>query len=306
MHHYTKSTCSQSSLTAMVPLLSHPMWEIDIPQIAFSSDIVLNALLAISALDLSSLNPHDKSLTTASKSYFYKAVANHRVAVAKIDAHNAQSLLVAAVLIAHHTWLSAHSQPPEEPYVVSINTFNMCQGIIALVDRTPVLECYSWPVTASKNHSNNNIRHARFLRSALQDMKALSEIIDTSHFTLDDVETYKRAAQEVVEIYYLVAGGSASATQIEQAIVTFLHRVPRRLISLLKNNEPVALAILVRDISVLGLVDDSKAWWIHGSGNNKVATRAVYGIRTLMPDEWLWVMAWPMKVALKEVKLDLD
>jgi len=42
MHNYTQSTCGRGTMLASVPLLS--IWEVDIPQIAFSSEIVLNGM----------------------------------------------------------------------------------------------------------------------------------------------------------------------------------------------------------------------------------------------------------------------
>jgi hypothetical protein len=75
------------------------MWEVDIPQIAFSSDIVLNALFAISAMHLLASNPDDQTLVRASRLYLDKAVQKHRFAIDKVDPETAEPLLVSAVLV---------------------------------------------------------------------------------------------------------------------------------------------------------------------------------------------------------------
>lgn len=75
------------------------MWEIDIPQIAFSSEIVLNALFAISAIHLLATNPEDEVLVNASRTYLDKAVKKHRFAIARVDRETAEPVLVSAVLV---------------------------------------------------------------------------------------------------------------------------------------------------------------------------------------------------------------
>jgi hypothetical protein len=104
----------------MAAVLAHSIWEFDIPQIAFSSDIVLNALFAITALHLQGVSPDDPVLARASLSYLDNAVTKHQAALARVDEQSAESLLAAAILIAHHTWLVAHSKHPEERYAITL------------------------------------------------------------------------------------------------------------------------------------------------------------------------------------------
>ena len=304
IHHYTKSTCGQQSLKAMVPLFTHPMWEVDVPQIAFSSGIVLNALLGISALNLLSLTPHDQSLALASQSYFHKAVTEHRNALAHVDAHNAEPLLVAAVLIAHHTWLTAHTTSPEEPYKIDLQTYHMCQGIQALLERTtPWLDHYNWPSTAKGKPQVDSVLYNGFLEDALEDMRLISGQFNRDGMTTEDQKAYEAAAEEIIAIYFLVSGATVGGLPAEQEIVTILHRLPSRFVYLLKREDPIAMALFARNLAMLQLIDDSKAWWIHGSGVCRVPTKAVEGISGLMPPKWLWTMDWPQRVITKEVKL---
>jgi hypothetical protein len=81
------------------------MWELDIPQIAWSSEAVLTALLGISALNLFSLNPQDTELAYASKVYYERALNLQRIGVSHLEKQNASTLTVAAILIVHHSWL---------------------------------------------------------------------------------------------------------------------------------------------------------------------------------------------------------
>jgi hypothetical protein len=64
--------------------------------------------MGISALHLLSMNPQDHhTLALASGQYLGKALKEHRAAVGTMDLRNPEELIIAAVLIAHHHWLSA-------------------------------------------------------------------------------------------------------------------------------------------------------------------------------------------------------
>lgn len=278
MHHYTKITCGTQSLADMVPLLDHPMWEVDIPQAAFSSDLALNALLAISAWDLSCRTPNDKTLAISAKRYFDKAVARHRQEVARIDASNSPALLVAAVLIAHFTWLTSYPETnTQAAYDIfgHINTFHMCEGIRLLVDSTPHLQWYRWPPQVPPDRSRASVKHPKFLRGALQDIGALLENLKSVDRASEDFFAYERATQEIIDLYYLIANGEASTSEVEQLIVSILHRIPRRFVELLSQNDHLALALMARNVALLELVPNSRAWWLHGSGVSSVGVKGV-------------------------------
>lgn len=125
MYHYTKSTCGRHIVNT-VPILPLSLWEVEIPQIAFSSELVLNALMGISALHLLSMNPQDHTLALVSGQYLGKALKEHRAAVETMNLRNPEELIIAAVLIAHHHWLSASTNMHQEPYMIDMGTYRFC------------------------------------------------------------------------------------------------------------------------------------------------------------------------------------
>jgi hypothetical protein len=308
LHHYTKTTCAGESLRAMVPLLCHPMWEVDVPQIAFSSPIVLDALLGISALHLLALQPGDQSMALASRSYFNKALTKQRDALPYLNAENAVPLLVAAVLIAHHTWLMTHvTGHLDERYNITLQTYQMCKGIEALIRRASLwLESYTFMsekppgLIDCANHSRG------FMKHALDDLASLSACFRREGVPAEDSAAYEGATNEVAVNYSLITVKPVDTSRAEQGILTILHRVPKRYLELLEGEDPLAMAILARNLCLLSFFEDSKAWWIHGAGQQKVPNKAVKGIRGLMPSQWLWTTDWPMKVISKEITLDAD
>jgi len=61
------------------------------------------------------------------------------------------------------------------------------------------------------------------MTGALDDIKHFMEKISNGNLDPLDLEAYRRASQELVEIYYLVTDGTTPVVKIEQAIITILH-----------------------------------------------------------------------------------
>ncbi len=151
--------------------------------------------------------------------------------------------------------------------------------------------------------SANEIVHKIFMAQALHDMNVLMEIVRILPLDSWKKDAYEKASSDIISTCYLIAKASSTSTIIEQDIVSILHRVPSSYLDLLREKDPVAMALIARNISLLALVGDSLTWWIHGAGQCKVPTRAVQGLTDLMPIDWMWTMDWPRKVATGEVKL---
>jgi hypothetical protein len=308
LHHYTKTTCKAQTLSAMIPLLCHPMWEIDIPQMAFNNDIVLNALLGISAVNLFALNPEDQGLVRVSRSYMDKALSKYRATIVDVCPNNAEPLLVAACLIAHFTWLMAHSKDlKKEPYKIDLQTYQMCIGIRTLVAQTkPWLDKYQWPHIYNIPAPFPEVYSRRFIESALQDMNLLSSVFSDKGIFGEDSEVYAAVASDLTTTYYMLARKTFDMVTVEQQAVTFLHRLPPRYAELLEQEDPIAMTLLARNMAMFVFMEESSAWWIHGSGPNRIPYKAVWGIHGLIPIKWLWTLDFPKKIILKEITLGPD
>jgi hypothetical protein len=306
-HHYTQATCV-TTLKGMVPLLNNPMWHVDIPQIAFSSPIVLDALLGVSSAHLMILQPEDQRLALASRSYFNKALTKQRESLRQVTAENAESLLVAAVLIAHQTWLVSHyhSKFAEERYDIAMNTFQMCQGIIALLQNASQwLNKYSWMMPSDEVDTDTNINSKGFMKHCLEDLASLSVHFHKQGTPPENSAAYKSFAEKLVVNYSLLLAEPMDVIWAEQSIVTILHRVSSRFPELLTDEDPLAMALMARDLALLSFMEGSQSWWIHGGGKYSVAHLAISRIRKLMPTNWLWTLDFPSKILAKEVTLDM-
>lgn len=280
-------------------------WEIEIPQVAFSNELVLNAMLGISAVHLLSLNPEDQTLVLASGRYLDKALKQHRAAVEVMDSQNAEALIIAAILIAHHSWLAASTRTYQEPYRVDLGTYRMCQGINALVAKAA-----PWLLTTARDSSvgaNVEVEYLPFppfLESAQKDMDILLHTLEDESATQEVKDVYAQVADQLMGTYSRIAHGSF-VPPIEQDISAFLQRAPQLFVEHLAENKPIAMAMMARDIALLGILPDSSAWWIHGAGRCRMANTTVEGVCGLMPPEYLWMMVWPLKIISGDINLEV-
>lgn len=177
--------------------MTFQQWEVDIPQAAFCNEMVLNALLGISALNLLSLNPNDLTLALASRRFVDKAVTLHRTALHPLDTQNSEALVIAGVLIAHCSWLLTSAGASQEPYQIDLNTYRLCMSIAALVDKAA-----PWLLTAvdvKDDVLNPPVLYPRFLRSAANDVDALLLALDDAELSSKEIAACQKAAHQILE-----------------------------------------------------------------------------------------------------------
>jgi hypothetical protein len=295
MHHYSTLTCAQ--LPDGHDLHARQLWAVDIPQRAFKCELVLHAILAIAAQHLWALTPNEPSLAVASRSYFDMAIRSHRTELAQPDRQTAESLLATAILLTHHTWVASHSVAADEPYVLPLQTYYMARGIQSLFNQMfPWLKGsgYLWyaeqqPLVDESEAACQN----EFLQTGLEDLDGLFQRFGRENVNVKDQKIYRQTASELASMYSSISTG-APQQWLQRRVATMPLRVPPRFLELLELHDPIALALLARNIALLNVIDP--VWWLHGAGNHQVAEHAIRGIEGLLPMDWRWVMVWPWKI----------
>jgi len=259
MHHYTKSVYSRPPQTPGLALY-HSLWDFEIPQVAFSSPLVLNALLGITSLNLLSLNPNDQALFQSAWSHFDKAIMLQRAALDQMDRQNAEPMIIAAILLAHYNWLAACNEDIPQPRRLEVETYNMCKGILELAEKSgPYLNKYSAIPVVKIEIPPGSRFDIKFTDVATQDMKTLLGSLGARNISQDQKDACHNYAEEIAHLYTLIASGCKDNAGLEQKIVTILHRVPECFVQLLEVNDPTAMALLARAIMCLELLDDHSA-----------------------------------------------
>ncbi len=303
MHHYITSTSTQ--LPDAQSTRPKYAWPMDIPRLAFSSDLVLNALLGISALHYSALSPEDPLLFYASGYYFDRAVRNHRLALGNVGERSAESVLATAILITHNTWVSAHTLLASEPYELPLQTYYMARGIAALFQQMwPWLggSGYLWYVDSMASLDDDTASYDNpFLNSSQADLTTLLEVLKQTDMLPSDIAVYEEITRELSSMCFAISEGVPQVV-LQKLVATMPVRLPERFLELLKRKDPGALVLLARNLSLLQMIEP--VWWLHGTGPaQRVAEISISGISKMLPDEWLWAMEWPLRAIAGKLQL---
>ena len=296
MHHYTTSTCKQ--LPDGHSRKGNYVWSIDIPKLAFQSDLVLSALLSISALHHWALTPNDQLLSYAAGYYFDRAVRDHRKALGDVDQVSAEVVLATAILITHQTWLAAHNNTSNTPYELPLQTYYMARGIQVLFEQMwPWLggSGYLWYVDRTPISDTEEVVCVDpFLISSQYDLAKLSVTFNEEGVSPKDKIVYEKTVGEISSMCLSICNRT-SQVPLQRMVATMPLRLPERFLELVELKDPRALALLARNLALLKVIDS--VWWLHGTGpSQNVAEISVTGIGNMIPEEWFWVMEWPLKV----------
>jgi len=75
---------------------------------------------------------------------------------------------------------------------------------------------------------------------------------------------------------------------LRRKLLAFPSRVSPLFISLLETSDPRVLVITAHFFGLIPLVDE--IWWLQG-----MAEREILGLLTIVPEDWIWAMEWPLK-----------
>ncbi|KAF8848055.1 hypothetical protein BDZ45DRAFT_754258 [Acephala macrosclerotiorum] len=302
MWHYTSSTCTQ--LPSRQTSQGNYVWSTDIPRLAFHSELVLSALLGISALHHWALTPEDPTLSYAAGYYFDKAVRNHRIALSNVDKYSAEAVLATAIIICHHTWLSAHRAKSTEAYEIPLQTYHMARGIQVLFDQMyPWLRGspYLWYIESQPVlEATESSCQEPWMTTAREDLARLSDTFEYKDVSASDKIVYEKMVMELTSMCHSISTGVAMHN-IQRRVATMPLRLPPRFLELVEAKDPRALGLLARNLSLLKVIDS--IWWLHGlEPSQPVAEQAIVGILAMLPHEWLWIMEWPLEIISGEVR----
>lgn len=285
MHHYTALTSSTFSDIKAQKVA----WQVDIPALAYDAQYLMDAILAVSALHMRTLNPDDHSLVRASHGYMASALAQYSSLLCNGASElNAEALFSTAALIAFQSSASRRFDDPDTDYAPPLSWFHSFQGV-----KTVVMASWQWLRNSSRVHPiisgqpalNLNLDPDRtsFFAPLLAGMD--EQIADEPE--AQRMETKRSYEHSVAYLNW------AHQTPQRERILGFAATVSRRFIDLIAQHDPRALVIAACFFALTKLVDD--VWWLQG-----VAKREVHGIFGLLPPEWWGRMEWPLRIANHE------
>ncbi|KAH8817459.1 hypothetical protein F5884DRAFT_250782 [Xylogone sp. PMI_703] len=264
-------------------------WDTEVPLQAELHPFLLQGLMAVSALHISSLQPPDseKYYSTACKSY-RNATVLFRTAVDDINKDNCIAILAFSLLVS--VFQFGISQAPSSQLIQEVSLSHL-DAVLALRG--------AWSLI--------NQLHPHLSQSRIQGLFAqrrnfgFLELSDDIQHTLDGLNALNRSSSATVEnavacseainvlrLWFCVTSASPS---------TWLHlvwwpsRVPNTFIALLKANDPVALVIFCH--WCVGVHKALPRWFLAGW-----SVRTFSMVKWLLGAEWEYALEWPMKEIL--------
>ncbi|KAF7898526.1 hypothetical protein EAF00_004972 [Botryotinia globosa] len=282
-------------------------WQHIIPRLSFDSEIVLNPMLALSALHLHTHTPQDSLISIALRRYLDRTLVNHRQALSEGEELSEQ-LWLSVILLCHVYWLLSRQKLENEEYEIPVQAIKMLEGVNVVfnqkrrfLDRLGYApyKFESLPSVLSQDELSGN---AKLQMSRIEeDLDYLINAFSVSTESETIQSVYLEAKESV--LFHYRAFFSGTSAQILRRMVTVMSarcQLPFRV--LLEHHDPLAMALWARVLVLLKGLE--YAWWVNGGGEYEVVEKDVRGIRGLMPKKFRWTMNWPFKVLEGEIILE--
>lgn len=280
------------------------LWRLDLPLIAFGSDLVLHALLSMSATHLLrtiSEDTDDYALVLAARDqYFVLALQAQRSAVESLEVNNVDELSFAGLLIS----LNAFSMLRERSlglYEPPMAWLEMGRGAGTVMRRAAEMVG-----DASEQKLREIIRvtapiHQNFDKQAvdesiLRPYQPLLAMVQAnrsdSQGARKDADAYSDTINYIATFRKSIQSGEPPYVHLRR-ICMFPFTVPLRFIELVRERRPTALVILAHFFAVIANTEALE--YLGNTGDDvTVARREIVAIRHTLGEEWRTWMIWPM------------
>jgi hypothetical protein len=209
-------------------------WQKTIPQLAFTSEVVLNPMLAISALHLHVHSPNDSVMPIVMRRYLGRALMNYRYALQSPGESLSEQLWLSAIILSHMYWLLAHQERPNEKFELPLQAFTLLEGISLLgmknKDYLSQLD-YHWTqhkdLVRTKPEAELSIQAQVQLRSIDEELTTLLDAFDISSLPEEDKIVYLEVKDYV--LYHYQAYYSGTVARHLQRFVAYDYDVPTKI-----------------------------------------------------------------------------
>ena len=261
------------------------MWRVHVPDLAIKHSHLLNAVLSLSALHLTTVGPDRAEYADVHRRYFNKTVSEQRRVLANINQDNADALCLTSSLISIQAFVLLRRDSSVSNYSLPLHWLRLSAGIKTIFQQAwPFISENGKCMAAAKAAPSLSNAEARIFQE--QYRAHFSPLLTRSENHLDQT-AYEDAMSFVGYLEKYINGGSG-ASEVRRLLIGFAAIVPPRFVELLQEMQPQALVILAHYFSLVKAADN--VWWMHGAPE-----REVYGIQSILPQAWQWAMTWPLE-----------
>ncbi|KAH7323538.1 hypothetical protein BKA65DRAFT_70746 [Rhexocercosporidium sp. MPI-PUGE-AT-0058] len=295
LHHYTTTT----SLTFFGRGINSPhhhirIWQNDMPQMALSQEFLMQGILAVSALHLSTLQPHckDERLQQALRSE-QLAIRPFRELVLKGKDDDIHAVFAFAGFVVTYVLVQSESLDSPSDCIPSLNGerlhwFHIVRGLVKLLEKNwvqlsqgpfgPLITRFPDPIEFSWNPDDTHLAR-------------LHEIFpDPCSDDDEDISIYK---QTIDELRRASALSYRKNGILNDVAVTYIWpgAIQQRFLELLHDKQPEALVILAHYCVLLKRVD--YCWPFRGVGEKML--RSIVKELSLVWKPWIeWALTQPV------------
>ena len=284
LHHFTTTTYATLSMDDDL----REMWRLVVPQIAFSYEFLMHALLAMSALHLNFLRAPDKPYAVAAARHHGKALGSLRTAFPALHKEHADALYAASMLTARYVYACppiVESTLPSAPRWIPV-----FRGIYIIVRRGWDWVCRGklLPLLIEKMLNPGRDPHDRIeFRDSLFDlsMRGAPGELDPEELEDDHVlETYREATEALKASW----GQFWSIGPREAAVFRWPSTMSDEFLRYIVEQRPRALVLLAHHCVMIGSLDEPE-WWTKGKGIDEIKR-----IEGVLDEKWKPWLDWPI------------
>ena len=286
LHHYTTSTCYTISRHPVVQTI----FRINVPQLGFTSQFVMHALLAISALHIARFKPEHEA------AYFSRAIVFHEMAmrdVARILPHVTQDNCAALYVFSVLTCVIPCAKPRRGRDFLLMGDGGISEWLIAFRGTRSIVESASEmllnsPIAAIFSDGvRKTQRREAFTAKKHPYLLNLYQLLDEATTSQEILETYKSAVDELCKSFEAVFEPAMQGFESSD-VFFWLFRVSGDYLTLLAAREPLALIIFAHFCVLLKQLEWT--WWMEGWSNH-----LLFRIYNSVCSEYRPWLQWPIE-----------
>lgn len=299
LHNYTAATAK--TLASNDTPEMEAAWMTSVPEMAFqsSSNCLLDAVFAVSALHMRIQTPTDQSLIRASHGYMASAISQYsHELLAGVNETNAEALFVTSAFIAFQAsaarCFNEEVYGQDGTYTLPLPWFHSFQGVKAVV-----LATWKYIRTSARVRPIITAQPALSLDLAPKQQAFFSPLLDGLEEDLEKTDSNIRRETRQAYEHSVAFLNWCHLSPSRSRILGFPATVSRRFVELLESHDPRTLCIVACFFAMTKVVDE--IWWL-----KSVAKREVNGILSLLPKEWWSKMDWALLIAHHEGEMDKE
>ena len=285
LHHFTTATYQTISTNEDV----RELWRLVLPQIAFSKEFLMHAMLAMSALHLSFLRSPDKSYVVQAAHHHGKALGSLRTAFSALDPEHVNATFATSSITAMYVYAC----PPvvEDKLPTAPTWIPLFRGICATSS-----QCWEWvrggelaPLFIRKkvNHSYCAGEDFRF-PSSLFDLSRRGASGEPDPEELEDdnvLGIYRRATEELKLSWDLFRSTEPRVSATFKWPATMSDEFVR----FIEEQRPRALVLLAHHCVLIESLEEVY-WWAKGRGVDEIKR-----IEGVLEEKWKRWLDWPIE-----------